>query len=189
MAEIIEKVEDYVTRESFSHEMLMDKLSEFLAVEKGGVQLYEAALRVVQNEEVRNKFREFLAQTRKHEEILTRVINQLGGNPSEMSASAKIAEKKAKALLETMDASNGKIALSPKEAEINAMENILLAETKDHADWELLGKVVRRTDDHKLSDILQPAVNEVEPEEDEHLTWTKEQMAKMAIESMGRQSR
>ena len=48
MANIVEKVEDYVTSESFSHSLLMDKLSEFLAVEKGGIKLYEAALRIVQ---------------------------------------------------------------------------------------------------------------------------------------------
>jgi hypothetical protein len=29
--------------------------------------------------------------------------------------------------------------LSEDESELNAIENIVLAETKDHADWELIG--------------------------------------------------
>ena len=60
-----------------------------------------------------------------------------------MSTGAELADKKAKALLATMEGINGSSVLSPKDAEINAIENILLAEAKDHADWELLGKIVR----------------------------------------------
>jgi hypothetical protein len=40
--------------------------------------------------------------------------------------------------------------LSGRAAEINAVENIILAETKDHADWELLGKISRQSDDEKI---------------------------------------
>lgn len=189
MANIVEKVEDYVTSESFSHSLLMDKLSEFLAVEKGGIKLYEAALRIVQDKKVRDKFQEFLTQTHRHDQILTGVIRELGGDPTYMSTGAELADKKAKALLATMEGNNGSSVLSPKDAEINAIENILLAETKDHADWELLGKIVRRTDDSKLSDVLRPAVSEVEAQEDEHLTFAKEQLGRLAIESMGKVAR
>lgn len=70
-------------------------------------------------------------------------------------------------------------ASSTKAAELNAIENRVLAETKDHADWEMLGKIARQTDDPHLSDVLKLAVSEVEPEEDEHLNWTKVQMARL----------
>jgi hypothetical protein len=69
--------------------------------------------------------------------------------------------------------------LHSKAAEINAIENIVLAETKDHADWEMLGKIARQSNDSRLREVLKPAVSEVEPEEDEHLNWTKEQMARL----------
>jgi hypothetical protein len=62
--------------------------------------------------------------------------------------------------------------LATKAAEINAIENIVLAETKDHADWEMLGKIARQSNDSRLRDVLKPAVSEVEPQEDEHLNWT-----------------
>jgi rubrerythrin len=181
MSELIEKVTDYVSPESFKRPLLMDKLSEFLTVEKGGMKLYKKALDIIKNPEVREKFSQFYEQTRKHEEILTRVIRELGGDPNHMSASAKLAQQKADALLATMNQGGN---LSWRESELNAMENILLAETKDHADWELLSKIVRRTDDHKLSDILGPAVSEVEPEEDDHFTWTKQRIAILSIEAL-----
>lgn len=176
MANIIEKAEDYISSTKISRDVLRDKLSEFLAVERGGVKLYEQALRIVTDSQVSQKFQTFLEQTRKHESILIRVIQQLGMDPEYQSPGAKIAQEKAKGLLSTMSSPDG---LLPQAAEINAIENIVLAETKDHADWEMLGKIARQTDDSRLRDILRPAVSDVEPEEDDHLNWTKEQMARL----------
>jgi hypothetical protein len=70
-----------------------------------------------------------------------------------------------------------------EEAEINAIENIVIAETKDHADWQLLGHLGRRSNDSRLRDVLKPAVDEVEPEEDQHF-WTAEQMARLAMTNL-----
>jgi len=179
MANVIEKAEDYLSSATISHEMLRDKLSEFLAVEKGGLKLYERALQNVHDPEVVNKFTTFREQTRKHESILIRVMQKLGMDPEYMSNGARLATEKAEALLKTME--NG---LTGKTAEINAIENIILAETKDHADWELLGKISRQTNDSKIRDALKDAVSEVEPEEDEHLNWTKEQMSRLEINAI-----
>jgi rubrerythrin len=181
MAEMMEKVKDYTTSADVKRPLLMEKLSEFLAVEKGGVKLYEAAIQQVRNPDVLNRFREFYQQTRKHVDILTRVISSLGGDPMHMSTGAKVAEEKAQALLKTMTPSDG---LRPEEVELNAMENIVIAETKDHADWQLLSHIARRSSDAQLRDILKGAVDEVEPEEDQHLNWTAEQMAKLSLTSM-----
>jgi len=183
MASIIEKAEDYVTSASISRDVLRDKLSEFLAVERGGLKLYDRALQIISDAEVSRKFRDFREQTRNHESILLRVINELGMNPSYVSPSAKLATEKATALLNTMNSPDG---LTPKALEINAIENIVLAETKDHADWEMLGKIARQTDDSHLSDVLKPAVSEVEPQEDEHLNWTKEQMARLEFAALAK---
>jgi uncharacterized protein DUF6496/uncharacterized protein DUF2188 len=87
--------------------------------------------------------------------------------------------EKAESLLKTMTG-----GLSGKYAEINAIENFILAETKDHADWELLGKIVRQTDDSKVRDVLKPVVSEIEPEEDQHLHWTQEQLRRLEIEAI-----
>jgi rubrerythrin len=185
MSEIAETVKDYFTSTKFKREELMDKLSEFLTVEKGGKELYEAALRHVQHPEVAAKFREFHKQTIRHEEILTNIIEKLGGKPSYKSVGAKLAEKKAQALLKTMNETAG---LTPDQIEVNAMENIVLAETKDHADWELLGHIAHRSEDSQLSNLLKPAVSEVEGQEDEHLNWTKTKMGELALLALQRKT-
>jgi rubrerythrin len=179
MANVIEKAEDYLSSATISQELLRDKLSEFLAVEKGGLKLYEQALQIVSDLELRQKFSEFRDQTRKHESILMRVIQALGMDPGYLSPGAKLATEKADALLKTM-----RYGLSAKSAEINAVENIILAETKDHADWQLLGKIARQTNDSRIRDALKDAVSEVEPEEDEHLNWTRDQMSRLEINAI-----
>jgi rubrerythrin len=179
MANVIEKAEDYLSTATISREVLRDKLSEFLAVEKGGLKLYEQALRIVSDSDLRKKFSEFRDQTRKHETILISVIHELGMDPAYLSAGAKLATEKADALLKTM-----RDGLSAKSAEINAVENIILAETKDRADWALLGKVARQTNDSRIRDVLKDAVSEVEPEEDEHLNWTRDQMTRLEINAI-----
>lgn len=185
MANILEKAEDYVSSARISHAVLRDKLSEFLAVEKGGLKLYERALQVVIDPEVSRKFREFREQTRKHETILIRVMSALGMDPDYVSPGARMAAQKAAALLNTMTEANG---LASQASEINAIENIVLAETKDHADWELLGKIARQSDDEKIREVLKPAVAEVEPQEDEHLSWAKAEFARLEFAGIARNS-
>lgn len=92
-----ENVKDYTTSANINRALLMDKLSEFLAVEKGGVKLYETAIQQVRNPDVLNRFREFYQPTRKHVDILTRVISALSGDLIHMSAGARVAEEKAQA--------------------------------------------------------------------------------------------
>lgn len=181
MANIFEKTEDYLSSAKISREQLRDRLSEFLAVERGGLKLYETALEIVTDPEISKKFHIFRQQTHKHESILLRVIFALGMDPMYLSSGAKLATEKADALVKTM--TNG---LSGTAAEINAVENIILAETKDHADWELLGKIARQSDDEKIRDALRPAVSEVEPEEDQHLNWTKDQLRRLEINAIAR---
>jgi rubrerythrin len=182
VSEITETVKDYFTSTSFKRDELMDKLSECLTVERGGVKLYEAALKLVRNREVKDKFREFHKQTMRHEEILTHIITKLGGKP----AGAKLAEAKANALLKTMTDNKGK---SPAEAELNAIENIVIAETKDHADWELLGHIAHRSEDSRLSQLLKPAVAEVEDQEDEHLHWTQKKLGELSLAGLEKNGR
>jgi rubrerythrin len=55
MANVIEKAGDYLSSKTISREMLRDKLSEFLAVEKRSLKLYEQALRIVSDSDVRKK--------------------------------------------------------------------------------------------------------------------------------------
>ncbi len=95
---------------------------------------------------------------------------------------AKVATEKAQALLRSMEG-NG---LSKDQAELNAIENIVLAETKDHADWELIGKIARQATDDRLREILGAAASEVEQEEDEHLNWTRKKLGELQMEALSK---
>jgi rubrerythrin len=180
MAKITEKVKDFFTTADVNMDILHGLLSEFLAVEMGGKALYQRALELVSDTEVRTKFRQFLKQTINHQKVLTDLIRKLGGNPRIQSPGAKIAAAKAQGLLRTM----GRAGLSKDAAQLNAIENIVLAETKDHADWELLGKIARQTNDSHLREVLGPAVATVEQEEDEHLNWTRKKLGELHMEAL-----
>jgi hypothetical protein len=54
-----EMVKDFFTDAQINIKTLHNVLSEFLAVEKGGQKLYEKALTLVSDSEVRTKFRKF----------------------------------------------------------------------------------------------------------------------------------
>jgi rubrerythrin len=54
---------------------------KFLAVERGGLKLYEQAVQVVIDSEVALKFRDFREQTHKHESSLIKVMSALGMDP------------------------------------------------------------------------------------------------------------
>jgi hypothetical protein len=59
MADIIEKAEDYMGSASVSRDVLQDKLSECLAVERGGLKPYEHAIEIVSDPKVSDKFKTF----------------------------------------------------------------------------------------------------------------------------------
>lgn len=181
MSQITETAKDYFTSTTFKRDDVMDKLSEFLTVERGGRKLYEQALKRVRDAEVTQKFREFHEETVRHEQLLTNIIEKLGGDPTYMSKGAKLAHEKAQALLKSMTETQG---LTPVQIEINAMENIVLAETKDQSDWELLDHISHRAEDSKLANLLKPAVSEVESQENEHLNWTRQKMGQLALASL-----
>ena len=65
----------------------------------------------------------------------------------------------------------------PVAAELVAAECVVLAETKDHMNWELIGELAKRTKGEEGA-ALKFAYKEVEDEEDEHLYhttgWTRE---------------
>ena len=60
----------------------------------------------------------------------------------------------------------------------------MLAETKDHADWELLGKCAEALSGDSAK-VLEAAVEEVEEEEDEHLYHSKGWCRELWLQSLG----
>jgi hypothetical protein len=88
-------------------------------------------------------------------------------DPDYVSPTAGVVQHKAAKLLGSALAIDG---LSQAEVEYNDLENVLLAETKDHADWHVLSQLAEQASSD-MKKALQAALDGVESEEDEHLEW------------------
>jgi hypothetical protein len=75
-------------------------------------------------------------------------------------------------------------AADPAAAEIVACEAVVLAETKDHADWELIGAAAKAAEG-ATAEALQAAYDAVEDEEDEHLYHTKGWCRELWLQALG----
>src|SRR4029079_1095652 len=73
---------------------------------------------------------------------------------------------------------------SPEAAQLVAAECVILAETKDHQNWELIGEVAKKSKGEE-GKALKTAHEKVEDEEDEHLYHTMGWTRELWIESLG----
>ena len=161
---------------------LKELLLQSLEHEKGGVLVYRTALECVINEDLEEEWEEYLEQTENHVEVLTSVCKALGLDPGERTPGCQVVQHVGKSLVQAM-----KMALTagnPEAAELVACECVVLAETKDHADWELIGACAKAYDDEAGS-ILRAAYEEIEDEEDEHLYHTKGWCRELWLKSLG----
>jgi hypothetical protein len=77
-----------------------------------------------------------------------------------------------------------KAAGNPAAAQLVACECVVLAETKDHADWELLSKCAEQLDGVQ-HEILKEACEEVEDQEDKHLYHSKGYCRELWLDALG----
>ena len=167
-------------RGALSAEWLRDFLSEMLAVEKGGVKLYERALSDLEHSELEDKLTEFLQQTHRHVELCTSMLEAAGGDPDYMSPGAKAADHKANGLITA--------EVPAKMQDQNNIENLVLAETKDHWNWETLASITSKIGDTELKRMATKAVSEVRRQEKTHVDWNEKTLNKLAMESASQAS-
>jgi rubrerythrin len=153
-----------------------------LTHETGGVQIYQTAVRAAQNEELKEEFGRYLEHTRKHVRVLQEACQTLNLDPTERTPGCAIVESLGQALVQAIEQAieSG----DPAAAELVACECVVLAETKDHLNWELLGEVAHKLkgDERKA---LQAAYDEIEDEEDEHLYHSKGWCRELWLQSLG----
>jgi len=163
-------------------EQVRELLYQALETELGGVQVYTTAIRCAENDDLKEEWQEYLEQTKKHVQIVQDVLTKLGLNPNEQTPGRKVVKTIGESLVESME-----MALSegePGAAQLVACEAVVLAETKDHQNWHLIGEVVKHAKG-ELSKVLKQAHDEVEDQEDEHLYHTKGWCRELWIESLG----
>jgi len=153
-----------------------------LVHERGGVLIYRTALECAVNMELHAEWTEYLQQTQHHVEVLTDVCEQLGLDAGEMTPGCQIVHENGKRLVVAMKSALA--AADPAAAQLVACECVVLAETKDHADWELIGACGKELEG-EAAQVLRDAYDEVEDEEDEHLYHTKGWCRELWRQSLG----
>ena len=157
-------------------------LLQSLEHERGGIQVYENAIRCALNDDLKEEWGQYLEQTRNHERILLRVFTELSLDAEEQSPGRAIVKQLGQALVQAMQ--TAKKGAKPVAAELVACECVVLAETKDHANWELITKAAEKSTG-KQKATLQAAADEVEEQEDEHLYHSKGWCRELWIQSLG----
>jgi len=161
---------------------LNELLYQALETEMGGVEVYTTALRCVQNKELKEEWEKYLDQTRTHVRIVQQTMEELGLDLETETPGRKVVRHTGESLVRAME-----MALAdgePAAAELVAAECVVLAETKDHLNWELIGEAAKNAS-AKVAELLSEAHEQVEEEEDEHVYHTKGWARELWIKSLG----
>jgi rubrerythrin len=163
-------------------EQMNELLFQAFETELGGVQVYTTALTCVQNEDLKEEWEKYLEQTQNHVEIVRGVLEKLELDPETETPGRGVVRHIGESLVKAMEMA--KSAGEPAAAELVAAECVVLAETKDHLNWELIGEVAKATKG-ETAKALKDAHDEVEDQEDEHLYHTTGWTRELWIDSLG----
>jgi rubrerythrin len=165
-----------------NQEQVTELIYQALETELGGVEVYATALECVQNEDLKEEFEKYHEQTQRHVELMREVCQTLALDTDEETPGRLVVRRKAEALVESMKEA---LKVGNREAaEIVAVEAVVDAETKDHANWQLIGEIVKKGEG-ETAKALKKAYNEVEDQEDEHLYHSKGWARELWIQALG----
>jgi hypothetical protein len=134
------------------------------------------------NDDLKQEWEEYLEQTQNHVRIVEHVFARLELDPEAETPGRLVVRHIGESLVKAMQMAldGGK----PEAAEIVAAECVVLAETKDHLNWELIGELAKKAKGEKGA-ALKEAHEEVEEEEDEHLYHTTGWTRELWIQALG----
>jgi len=163
-------------------QMVKELLLQSLEHEQGGVKIYETALKCAQNEELKEEWQRYHQQTEHHVQVLHDVLSQMQLDPQEQTPGRKIVHDMGASFVAAMEAALG--AGDPGMAECVAAECVVLAEEKDHSNWQLIGEVAKKMTGAEAK-ALKAAYQEVEDQEDEHYYHSKGWLRELSMQSLG----
>jgi hypothetical protein len=161
---------------------LEELLCQALETELGGVRVYQTAVSCAVNGELREEWQKYLAETTHHVELVQGIFQQVGLDTGTETPGRGVVRHLGEALVMAME--KAKASGNPAAAEIVAAECVVLAETKDHQNWELLGQVLPSVPP-RFAEAIRPAWEEVEGQEDEHLYHTRGWARELWLQSLG----
>jgi len=161
---------------------LKEHLLQSLVHERGGTLIYKTALECTVNEDLHAEWQKYLQQTQNHVVVLSQLCTAMGWDPGEMTPGCKIIQHNGMALVAAME-----MALAEGDrdaAELVACDSVLLAETKDHANWEIICECAKAADG-SAGQALKSACEQVEDQEDEHLYHTQGWGRELRLKMLG----
>jgi ferritin-like metal-binding protein YciE len=171
-----------MAKTAYDSTQLNELLYQALETEIGGIQVYENAVECAVNDDLRKEFTEYLEQTRNHRRILLSVFESLGLDPATQSPGRDVVAHLGASLVQAMQMA--KQSGDPVGAELTACECVVLAETKDHMNWELIGRIAKNGGGDETQ-VLMQAYEQVESQEDQHLYHSKGWARELWIDSLG----
>lgn len=167
---------------SIDKSQMNELLYQALETEMGGINIYQTAISCAVNSDLRKEWQEYLEQTKTHKKVLLEIFKQLDLDPTAQTPGRKVVAHIGEALNEAM--LKAQKAGDRQAAQLVAAECVVLAETKDHLNWELIGQLASQ-DSNRIHAILQNGYDEVEEEEDHHLYHTTGWCRELWIKSLG----
>ena len=171
-----------MTQPKYDRAQLEDLVLQMMETELGGEKIYRAAIATAINGDLKEEWQGYLKETLHHQDVVRGLGATLGLNVDRQSPTRTVVGHIGKSLVQAIEMAQ-RTAL-PAAAQIVAAECVVLAETKDHSNWELLGRLAEvATGD--IGKALRAAHEDVEQDEDHHLFHTKGWMRELAIQGLG----
>jgi hypothetical protein len=161
---------------------LKELVLQSLAHERGGVKVYKTALKCAINPDLKEEWSKYFEQTQRHVTILEQVCSSMEIDSDEETPGTRVVDALGAALIRAMQ--DALAAGKRDAAELVACECVVLAETKDHLDWQLIEACGKATKGD-IGKALRSAADEVEAEEDEHLYHTQGWCRELWLKSLG----
>lgn len=169
---------------------LFEILSEFLAIERDGIRLYDRYL-VGAPDEIRTTLADHRFEMDRHAALIAAAIERLGGDPAYRSPAADTAERRTDLLLSVATEQAGWL---------HRLETILILETKDAYIWDVLRLLVAESTDAAVVAALRPPTVNVTSQDGwdapgtshaQRIGWARDAMREVALNELGlrRQSR
>jgi len=150
--------------------VLVDKLCERLAVETGGVALYEAIIAKMADENIASRLKHFMHEEAKHRDLLTAYLDKIGASDRE-TPSARLARLEGQAYLK----------LTGEASTPAQLLNILVTvELVDENGWEMLINLAHDLGDEDVMHTFSTALKE----EKEHLRGVRGMLAQQTRQMM-----
>lgn len=144
-------------------QVLVDKVAERMAYERGGTRLYDAALAKVAALAAGTpvsieRVRQIRDQEAQHAELLRQALIELGADPTAQTPSADLTGVQSMGLMQAVT--------DPRTSLAQTLSSLLAAELIDVASWEMLSRLARSMGHDELAERFDVALEQ----ENDHLT-------------------